>query len=333
MKKRLAVCFWGQTRTFRIVYELNKLLWERTKEEFDVDFYIHTWTTNTGGLGEDTFREVDTQRLQKDLEDRFKPVSCIIEDLHDVRKSWRSLEDRSDRIFGYLYSLSKVLGNCIQSGVEYDRILVFRMDMWFSDTKSFKERVELIQEDREVGTVSGVFPENFRAEHDYRVPVCVRDEAYLLTLNGARDFQNIFHYWVGHTEPVGRFRYSELESEMNVPETVIARFFVECKKVVRDIQIDGRVIVREPVEEFFTEDSKELRQALLEVRAYVDWCTKRIDIFREFYKNRAEGLGLRETLQELDRILEKEGLPPQHEQLLQCGFWEPVEETLRRSYE
>jgi hypothetical protein len=136
---RIAICYWGQTRTLDMTYESHvKHIYDiLDKNNIHYDKYIHTWLSSTSiNYDRYTFKEIT-------IEDQAPLIKEIDETLSDY---WheekfnihggRTLHEWYPQMLkNGIYSMTsmkRVTEMCLNSGISYDYIFYIRPDCRFS---------------------------------------------------------------------------------------------------------------------------------------------------------------------------------------------------------
>lgn len=132
-KKRVAICFFGQVRTFRVLDELYKTL---SSDKFDVDYFISTWD---------------------DFNDKFKFDFCTKKEF--IKPDIIKFKNNTDRA---AYTIFRV--NNLKSRFEIDNNFIYDCVVWTRSEILFKEDslINLLEdkifncEDYEINTLSSI---------------------------------------------------------------------------------------------------------------------------------------------------------------------------------
>lgn len=130
--RRVAVCFFGQPRTYKFCSKILKRVFEQ--ERVQVDYFIHTWNRNTYGTGwGDEEEVVDEKVLEKELQQIYSPKKVVVEDnkyLGEIEE-----DDYMFDVLGMLYSMCRSIHYKREfekrEDFRYDLVIVCRLDLGF----------------------------------------------------------------------------------------------------------------------------------------------------------------------------------------------------------
>lgn len=311
---RVAFCFFGQSRSFQFCYQLNRKYFEQLRDRgFDLDFYIHTWTSNCGGDGQDRYTYLDREQLVQTLVEKYNAVTIEVDDLDKTLSRYPGIYNTGFKLrtAGFLYSHSRVLQQVVEKcrqekELKYDYIITLRFDEWFLggfDLNSMTQPIKGLA----LRTINGsTVPENRWDLQDIRDVAVVRDEGFCMNFETTTILCKLFQWVYSECSIPLLLSSPYLRNQLEVPETLFSTFFekMEITQESRPYVID-RVIVREPCDKLLNPEELEHLKILCEVREWVDWYTKDIELFEEFVKMRLKGIALKEVL---GRLSSKSGI-------------------------
>ena len=306
---RIAICFFGQPRTFEFCYGLNREYYEELQKDNSVDFFIHTWKNNTGGLGSEINQGLGFNTLREKLSTLYVPKKLVIEDAEYVKYAVfpKSTVDTSDRFFCMQYSMSKTLQLCRkyekQENFRYDQVMLLRMDQWFPKGFILASNPENIAGKREIISIQDIpFPENYNTV-DGRNVFCTRDEGFQFNSETAEIFSHLCS-WLLTKYNYGFYVGAPMHfNELWAPEASISRFVLDQKLHFNPAKgiVHGRLIVRQPLETLLSPKNQFHLQLLYEIREWVDYVTKEEKAYTSYVKGRLAGRSAKDCLEELQR--------------------------------
>ena len=148
-KKRLAIQFFGHTRTYKKTYEsfFKYIVKPNQQDGWEVDIFIHTWDMSSSSSGswhesQDLF---DIHSLsQSDIDDIkqiYNPKAILIEHLEDGARGGGESKKRGNRL-REKYE--------IENNIKYDYVLYTRMDILFATPLNISKYINLYTMDFEM---------------------------------------------------------------------------------------------------------------------------------------------------------------------------------------
>jgi len=127
---RIAVCISGQSRTWRTAVENIKNYF---KVDADVDYFIHTWDTNTFRNSNEVvtqkkdYKIININNERKEIIEAFNPVSIMIDEyiFHKYGRNWQSL------FYSFMKSVWLKRKHEIENDFIYDIVIKTRFDVNF----------------------------------------------------------------------------------------------------------------------------------------------------------------------------------------------------------
>ena len=148
-KKRLAIQFFGHTRTYKKTYEsfFKYIVKPNQQDGWEIDIFIHTWDMSSSSSGswhesQDLF---DIHSLsQSDIDDIkqiYNPKAILIEHLEDGARGGGESKKRGNRL-REKYE--------IENNIKYDYVLYIRMDILFATPLNISKYINLYTMDFEM---------------------------------------------------------------------------------------------------------------------------------------------------------------------------------------
>ena len=131
---KIAVCFFGQLRTFRYCATRMKEVFEKQGQ---VDYFIHTWNRENYGVYNQSLNcTLDRKALGEELCYVFSPKKILVEDELTCGDLEYEPFDPRQALF---YSISRTLGlmkeYVMETKTHYDAVICIRPDVWLYTDK------------------------------------------------------------------------------------------------------------------------------------------------------------------------------------------------------
>ncbi|WP_096023174.1 hypothetical protein [Campylobacter lanienae] len=145
-KKRLAIQFFGYTRTYKKTYEsFFKYIVEPNQQDgWEIDIFIHTWDMSSGSSGschegQDLFGIYPLSQSDiDDIKQIYNPKSILIEHLEDGTWGGEESKKRGNRL-REKYE--------IENNIKYDYVLYTRMDILFATPLNISKYIDFYMND------------------------------------------------------------------------------------------------------------------------------------------------------------------------------------------
>lgn len=151
---RVAVCFFGEPRSFRDALPYIRKTFLEPEEEVSIGVYIHTWDRSHQSEEESTgYSSVypeDVKKLEDELRSGFNPKKLEIDAVSEVQKRFRvffrDLDEGSTSSFYQVYSMFASLS--LVGKEEYDYYVLLRLDTIYLPWDKDDPRIPKLQYSR-----------------------------------------------------------------------------------------------------------------------------------------------------------------------------------------